>query len=202
MQNDPQKPRKHGGARPGAGRKRKLRAATTIDDDAARLLLTDAAPDQIESSAQMHARVSMTALVRKLLAGTNEAARVSAANAVLDRGYGKPAVDIGGNAFLPFMGRPIVTFSIELRAEARKYANLAIEVLRRVAEFGQSESASVSAAKSLLDRGLGTVGAAKMPDEFARRPLGKKEEAAAAAEAAATGRYATPAPPRTKFRGD
>jgi hypothetical protein len=37
-----------------------------------------------------------------------------------------------------------------------------------------------------------------MPDEQRERPLGKKEEAQRAAEAAATGRYATPAPPRQR----
>jgi phage terminase large subunit-like protein len=39
-----------------------------------------------------------------------------------------------------------------------------------------------------------------MPDEQRERPLGKKEEAARAAEAAATGKYATPAPPKASVR--
>jgi hypothetical protein len=83
----------------------------------------------------------------------------------------------------------------EIRTEARRYANLAIEVLRKIASDGHSESAVATASKALLDRGLGTVGKARMPEEQRDRPLGKKEEAARAAEAAATGRFATPAPP-------
>jgi hypothetical protein len=61
---------------------------------------------------------------------------------------------------------------------------------------GASESAIASASKALLDRGLGTVGKARMPEEQRERPLGKKEELARAAEVAASGPYATPASPR------
>ena len=96
------------------------------------------------------------------------------------------------------MAAPALAASIssEVRTEARKYANLAIEVLRKIADAGVSESARVTAAKSMLDRGLGTVAAARMPEEKRDQPLGKKEQAARAATAAATGRYATPPPPR------
>src|SRR5262245_54165186 len=93
---------------------------------------------------------------------------VAAGNAILDRGYGKPAVEIGGDAaMLPFMAAPALAVSIssEIRAEARRYATLAIEVLRKISDSGASESARVSAAKSLLDRGLGTVASARMPEE-------------------------------------
>jgi hypothetical protein len=73
---------------------------------------------------------------------------------------------------------------------------VAVAVLRKIAQEGQSETARAGASKALLDRGLGTVGKARMPDEQRDRPLGKKEEAARAAETAATGRFATPPPPR------
>ena len=86
--------------------------------------------------------------------------------------------------------------TIEMQTEARRYARLALEVLRRIAEFGESESASVSAASSLLDRGFGTVGTAKVPDEIARS-LGKREQLDADAKAAATGIFAPPGPPST-----
>jgi hypothetical protein len=120
------------------------------------------------------------------------------ANAILDRGYGKPAIEIAGDALLPFVMLPsAMTVTAEIRAEARNYANLAIEVLRRIAEFGQSESAAVSACKSILDRGFGTVGPAKLPDEFNERPLGKKEQALRAAALAGVGLYATPKPPKS-----
>ena len=64
--------------------------------------------------------------------------------------------------------------------------------VRTVVEGGMR----VSASTAILERGLGTVGKARMPDEMRDRPLGKKEEAARAAEASATGRYATPPPPK------
>jgi len=54
----------------------------------------------------------------------------------------------------------------------------------------------IAAAQALLDRGLGTVATAKVPDGPVARPLGKKEEASAAARDAASGRYATPPAPR------
>src|SRR5688572_25978240 len=93
---------KHGGRRPGAGRKKKVRAATALDETDLRALLAEGAPDRVETVAQRHARLAIAALVKKLVAGANEAARVAAANAILDRAYGKPAVDIGGQSALPF----------------------------------------------------------------------------------------------------
>lgn len=191
---------RRGGKRPGAGRKKKGHVAATALAalDLASALATPP-PDEIDGVAQRHARTAIEALVKQLIHGASEAAKVSAANEILDRGYGKPAVEIGGDAaMLPFMAAPsqAVALSSEIRSEARKYAHLAIEVLNKIANGGQSESARVSAAKSLLVRGLGTVAAARMPDEMRSRPLGKKEEAAQAAKVAGTGRFATPKPPR------
>lgn len=177
----------HGGKRSGAGRRKKVRAATVLEDADVRLLVSEPVPDLIESTAQRHARLAVAALVKKLVVGANEAARIAAANVILDRGYGRPAVDVGGEMMLPFASAPAPSMGDEIRVEARKHANLAIEVLRRIAEFGQSESASVSASKSLLDRGLGTVGPARIPDDFGYRPIGKKEEAARAARTAGEG---------------
>ena len=187
----------HGGKRPGAGRKKATytspTALTAVDRQA---LLAEVPPKLIETAAQRHARTSVVALVKKLEFGLSDAARVAAANSILDRGFGKPAVDVGGFGELP-LGYPIsatATVSAEIRAEARKYALLAIEVLRRIAEFGASESASVSASNSLLNRGLGIVAAATMPDEFTRS-LGKREQAVEDAREAATGVFETPPPP-------
>jgi hypothetical protein len=190
-----------GGKRPGAGRKKKGHTSPSV---VAGLNLVSALasppPDEIDGVAQRHARTAIEALVKLLSFGASEAAKIAAAKEILDRGYGKPAVEIGGDAaMLPFMIAPTVqttSLAAEIRTEARKFANLAVEVLRKIAADGQSESACASASKALLDRGLGTVGKARMPEEQRDRPLGKKEEAARAAEAAATGRYATPAPPR------
>lgn len=191
---------RRGGRRPGAGRKPKGHVPPA---KVAGLDLTSAleapAPGEIESVAQRHARSAIAALSKLLIHGASEAARINAANTILDRGYGKPSVEAGGDPMLPFFGpapdKPVPA-TVEIREEARKYANLAIEVLHKIADGGQSESARATAAKSLLDRGLGTVAPAKLPDSFGNRPLGKKEEAQHAARNAATGRYATPTPPR------
>ncbi|MER8941343.1 hypothetical protein NKH82_17810 [Mesorhizobium sp. M0915] len=191
-----------GGRRVGAGRPKK---GTTKASHIAGLALTAAlatpAPDEIDGVAQRHARLAIESLVRLLMHGGSEAAKITAAKEILDRGYGKPAVEIGGDAaMLPFMmapAAPVSSVSAEIRTEARKYASLAIEVLRKIASDGHSETAIASASKAMLERGMGTVGKARMPDEQRERPLGKKEEAARAAEAAATGRYATPQPPRS-----
>ena len=192
---------RRGGKRPGAGRKKKGAVASSsvagLDLAAA---LAAPVPDEIDGIAQVHARTAIAALVKQLTFGASESAKVSAANAILDRGYGKPAVEIGGDAaMLPFMAAPALAVSIssEIRAEARRYATLAIEVLRKISDSGASESARVSAAKSLLDRGLGTVASARMPEELDAGPqLGKKEQRQRAAEAAATGKYATRPLPR------
>lgn len=192
-------PHKRGGARKGAGRKPKQHSTSglsSIDLDAA---LAAPAPDDIESAAQAKSSDALSSLVKQLIHGKSETAKVNAANAVLDRGYGRPSVDIGGLSQLSLFGgnRPTATFSIEIRNEARKYANLAIEVLNSIATRGDTEGARVSASRSLLDRGVGTVQVAKVPQGMSPKPLGKREEAARTAHNAAAGRYAPPAPPRT-----
>jgi hypothetical protein len=192
---------RRGGARPGAGRKKKgLSAPTSLSELELRALLAEPSPEEIDGLAQQHASLAIENLSRLLIYGTSESAKITAAKEILDRGYGKPAVEIGGDAamlMLPFMAAPTVapTTSGEVRTQARKYAAVAVAVLRKIAQDGQSETARAGASKALLDRGLGTVGKARMQDEQRDRPLGKKEEASRAAEAAATGRFATPAPP-------
>jgi hypothetical protein len=190
-----------GGKRPGAGRKKKVFVPPSIvtDVEFARLI-AEPPPAEIDAVAQGEANEAIAALVKQLVFGTSEAAKIAAAIIILDRGYGKPAVEIGGDAMLPLQMPPgyevQVSVSADIRSEARKFALLSIEVLKRVRDRGLSESARVAAGRALLDRGLGTVGKARMPDEQRERPLGKKEEAARAAKTAASGRYATPPPPR------
>lgn len=192
---------RRGGRRPGAGRKPKGYQKPSAVSDLNRVAaLASEPPDEIDGVAQTHARDAIEALVKLLFYGSSEAAKITAAKEILDRGYGKPAVEIGGDAaMLPFM-MPVPTaattsMTAAIRSEARKYANLAIECLRKIARDGASETAIAAASKALLDRGLGTVGKARLPEEQRDRPLGKKEEAARAAEAAATGRYAPRKPP-------
>lgn len=189
-----------GGARAGAGRPKKgqqrLRTLNPIDVRAA---IESLPPAEIDAVAQRNARRNIDNLVKLLLYGESEAAQIAAAKGILDRGWGKPAVEIGGDAaMLPFMMAPEnqMTVSSEVRTEARKYGNLALMVLQRIADDGRSESARAAANLAMLDRSIGTVGKARMPDEQRERPLGKKEEAARAAETAAIGRYATPPAPR------
>ena len=190
-----------GGRRSGAGRKPKGYSKPSVISELNKVsALATPPPDEIDGIAQRHAKTAIEALVKLLSYGSSEAAKITAAKEILDRGYGKPAVEIGGDAaMLPFMMAPAPAESLaaEIRAEARKYANLAIEVIRKIAADGSSESAVASASRALLDRGLGTVGKARMPNEQRDRPLGKKEEASRAAAAAATGRYATPSAPRS-----
>lgn len=68
-----------GGKRPGAGRKKGSRNKAT-----------DAQLGSLTELAQSHAALALHALVQIAQSGESEAARVSAANAILDRGYGKP----------------------------------------------------------------------------------------------------------------
>lgn len=189
---------KRGGRRPGAGRKPKSQrsssALPSLDLEAA---LAAPAPDDIESTAQAYSRGAIASLVKQLCHGKSETSKVNAANAILDRGYGKPSVDVGGLSQLSLFGgiRPAAVVGDEIRVEARKYANLAIEVLGSIATRGETESARVSASKSLLDRGVGTVQVAKVPEGLQPKAMGKKEEAAVVARNAAAGKYAPPSPP-------
>lgn len=197
---------RRGGARPGAGRKRKgLDQPTSLSELEVRALLAEPAPEEIDALAQRHASLGIETLSRLLLYGTSETAKIKAAKEVLDRGYGKPAVEIGGDAAMPGLplmmppGATVATPSVsaEVRSQARKLARVAVEVLRKIAQEGESETARASAVKALFDRGLGTVGKARMPDEQRDEPaVGKKEQQQRAASAAATGKFATPAPPR------
>jgi hypothetical protein len=202
---EPEKKSRRGGARPGAGRKPKGYVKSSALSDLNRASAIAASPpDEIDGLAQNHARNVLVSLVNVLSHGKSEAAKISAAKEILDRGYGKPTVEIGGDAaMLPFMMAPQAastpSVQAEIRSEARKYATLAIEVLRKIAVDGASETAITSASKALLDRGLGTVGKARMPEEQRDRPLGKKEELSRAAEIAASGPFATPTPPRQRF---
>ena len=191
---------KHGGKRPGAGRKpagyTSPTALTPLDRQA---ILARSPPQRIESAAQQYARTSIASLAKRLEFGSSDAARVAAANSILDRGYGRPAVDVGGDSVVMAEAEDLVVgIGAEIRTEARKFALLAIEVLRRISEFSTSESASVSASNALLARGLGIVAPAKLPDEVTRS-LGKREKARVDAREAAIGVFETPPPP-IKFK--
>lgn len=64
-----------GGRRPGAGRPKGRKNDLTL---------------QIEAAAQKHGKDAIAALVKIAKHGESEAARIAAATAILDRGFGKP----------------------------------------------------------------------------------------------------------------
>lgn len=198
----PNRPKaKHGGKRAGAGRRKKQdRLTSTLPEIELAAALTDAPPEDIESAVSNKAKAAIAGLVRVIQHGKSEQARVNACNKLLDRGYGKPSTDAGGFAqasLFPVGANVDVRLATEIRDEARRFANLAIATLSVIAERGAVEGARVSAAGSLLDRGVGTVATARVPEGVVPKPPGKREEAARAAEAAAAGPYATPAPPKS-----
>lgn len=71
-----------GGKREGAGRPQGAVNQTTV---------------QLRELARQHAGDMLTVLLQIAKAGESEAARVSAANALLDRGYGKPSTVLNGD---------------------------------------------------------------------------------------------------------
>ncbi len=195
--SEPAQQSRRGGTRPGAGRKPKgYKTASGISVIDLKAALAAPAPDDIETFAQQHAHEVIAELVKIMLHGRVEAARVNAANAILDRGYGKPSNDAGGMQISLFGAGVSVVAVSAIRDLARSYASLAVAVLRKIATGGESESARVSAGKSLLDRGVGTVAQAKVIDDVTR-PLGKKEEAAVAARNVADEHYAPWEQPRS-----
>ena len=56
---------------------------------------------EIKDLARSYTTQALETLAQVMLAGESEAARVSAANALLDRGYGKPSTVIGGDPTAP-----------------------------------------------------------------------------------------------------
>jgi hypothetical protein len=85
---------RRGGARPGAGRKRgRPDRATAVEKEG------------LEERARRHTDVALRTLVAIATKGKSEPARVTAATALLDRGYGKPrqAVEHSGEG-----GGPVV----------------------------------------------------------------------------------------------
>ena len=90
------KENKRGGARPGAGRKRGVRDRATGEQRAS-----------LEELARTHTEAALAVLVKVATSGESETAIVSAANSILDRGYGRPrqAVEVGGNPENPLVAR-------------------------------------------------------------------------------------------------
>ena len=90
-------------------------------------------------------------------------------------GAGRKKKQLPAAAFEVRPPDPDAISDAEIRAEARRHARLAIAVLAGIASCGVTEAARVSAARALLDRATGSAASS----------VGKKEIAAARAEAAA-----------------
>lgn len=88
-----------GGARPGAGRKPGK---------------VSAAKRELSDMAKEHAAMALQTLANIAQSGEGEAARVSAANAILDRAYGKPpqSLEHSGKDGVPLMP-PSITFVLD-----------------------------------------------------------------------------------------
>lgn len=84
--------KKKGGVRPGAGRKPFIPDRATMAQKAT-----------LEGKARTYTEAMLGVLVEIALKGKSEAARASAANAVLDRGYGKPrqGIELAGEGGSP-----------------------------------------------------------------------------------------------------
>jgi hypothetical protein len=107
---------KRGGKRPGAGRKRGTRNRATIEQQATLCEL-----------ARQRTAVAIAALERIARKGKSEAAVVSAATALLDRGYGRPAqtMELAGPG-----GGPIRTMDM---AQLAKLDDKELAFLERIA---------------------------------------------------------------------
>jgi hypothetical protein len=181
---------KRGGKREGAGRKPKGYIApdilTDLDLKAAEAAAT---PPEIESAARLHARAAVDSLKTVMVYSNSWSARIRAANAILDRGFGKPSTLTGVDLMQPLFGDEFVkTVPGQIMEEARKVAPTAIAVLRKIADCSTSASARVAASLSLLDRGLGAVSVARL-EAFRNdlRTVGKKQRALAEAVSGACG---------------
>ncbi len=168
-----------GGRRAGAGRKRKdAVSATALPALELKAALTAPAPEQVEPLAARYVHLALEALFNILVNGKSDAQKVAAAEEVLDRGWGKPTVDSGGDQMLPFFGTaPARELPSEVRTACRRLTDLAVQVLRNVADRSASEAARIRAIKALFNRGLGAVAPARVEVEDATVVLGKKAEA-------------------------
>ncbi len=75
--------RGRGGRRAGAGRKPGTKARATVVQKAT-----------LSELARKHTAAALRTLVEVAASGTSEAARIAAASAILDRGYGKPPASV------------------------------------------------------------------------------------------------------------
>ncbi len=101
MKNNQRKsPGNVGGARPGAGRPKGSLNKATAD---------------IKAAAQAYTEDALATLAQIMKAGESEAARVAAANSILDRGFGKPrqSVDLDAQVKADFSTIELVGVSPE-----------------------------------------------------------------------------------------
>jgi hypothetical protein len=112
---------------------------------------------EIRDLARQHSRVAIETLVKIATSGKSEAARVSAANSILDRGWGKPTQPIAGDPEMPSIG-----LSIE---EKRQMARRAIEEA-----FAEPEKGEPSAEEEPIVPGTATANERYALDERGLEP--------------------------------
>jgi hypothetical protein len=123
--NDTKPKSKRGGKRPGAGR-----------PPGSRNLASTAEIKSISALARTHTAVAMKTLATIASKGESEAARVSAATQILDRGYGKPTQHIETPGLDEAAGMVSLEITTEERggiAQARKIAFVLAIAQRRIA---------------------------------------------------------------------
>lgn len=96
-----------GGKRPGAGRPKGARDKATVEAGAT-----------IAELARVHSGTALKTLAKIAKEGESESARVSAANALLDRGYGRPPQALTGAGGGPIEYRNLSDEEIEARLDA------------------------------------------------------------------------------------
>lgn len=105
-----------GGKRPGAGRPKGSRNVATKDS------ITDLAAEARKAS-----KTALDALIQIAKSGESESARVSAANAILDRAFGKPltSVELTGKHGGPIQTMTLNPSALSDAALAELYAAMA-----------------------------------------------------------------------------
>jgi hypothetical protein len=164
-------------------------ALTALDIAAATAAAVAPTPAEFEASLRAQAGMGLEQLRIVMLHDKSDSARVTAANMIIDRGFGKPTTDTGVDMMLPLFDQVFLkTAPGETIEAARMLAPLARTVLIKIAQGSVSGAARNAAVRSLHDRGLGLVAPARLDAYQAdSKAIGKKEQALADAASAGSG---------------
>jgi|GEM_PF-398557 len=113
---------RRGGAQPGAGRKKGIVSAAKLD---------------LKEKAQEYGERALQVLIEVAESGDTSSARVSAANALLDRGYGRPLQEMkhNGDSIMPLSLNIVAVAPVAARSiEEKKDDVFAISGIRAPAQ--------------------------------------------------------------------